>query len=130
MPIPAFPTRPEPNDPTPPPTWTARVHLGDGDNPVVVHCSELHYGGLFMCCAEPLPPLATRLEFTLQMGGEEVECVGEVARHVDPLQARSRRQPTGVGLRFLHPSARLRELLTRLSPSRPAPAPELLSRCS
>ncbi|WP_395843954.1 serine/threonine-protein kinase [Cystobacter fuscus] len=130
LPIPTFPSRPEPNDPTPPPTWTARVHLGSGVNQVVVHCSELHHDGLFMCCAEPLPALATRLEFTLQMGGEEVECVGEVVRQVDPLQARSRRQPPGVGLRFLHPSPRLRELLTRLGPPRLASPQELRSRCS
>ncbi|MET0400758.1 MAG: serine/threonine-protein kinase [Cystobacter sp.] len=129
IPVPAFACRTEPNDPTPPPTWTARVHLG-GTHQVVVHCRDLHRGGLFMCCADPLPSLDMRLDFTLQMGGEEVECVGEVVRHVDTFQARSRRQPTGVGLRFLQPSTRLRELLTRISPARPLAPREWLSRCS
>ncbi len=124
-PIPAAPPRPEPNDPTPLPTWTARVRRGGGSGSVVVvHCSELSRGGLFMCCAEPFPPLFTRLEFTLQLGGEEVECVAEVVRHVDPAQARAWRMTPGVGLQFIHPSARLRDLLLRLRPvRRPSAAP-------
>jgi serine/threonine-protein kinase len=125
MPIPAPPARPEPNDPTPPPTWMARVRRGNGAGSVVVHCSELSRGGLFMCCAEPLPPLFTRLEFSLLIGGEQVECVGEVVRHVDPAQARARRMSPGVGLQFINPSPRLRELLTRLQPPpRPSAAPQ------
>ncbi|WNG33120.1 serine/threonine protein kinase [Archangium violaceum] len=115
-PIPAIPSRPEPNDPTPPPTWTARVRNNTGS--VVVHCSEISRGGVFMCCAEPFPELFTRLEFTLQIGGEEVECVGEVVRHVDSALARSWRMSPGVGLQFINPSARLRELLIRLRPPR------------
>ncbi|WP_375770273.1 serine/threonine protein kinase [Archangium gephyra] len=118
-PIPALPALPEPNDPTPPPTWTARVRRGKEGGSVVVHCSELSRGGLFMCCAEPFPQIFTRLEFTLLIGGEEVECVGEVVRHVDSAQARAWRMSPGVGLQFINPSARLRELLMRLHPPRP-----------
>ncbi|WP_239014932.1 serine/threonine-protein kinase [Archangium violaceum] len=122
-PIPALPARPEPNDPTPPPTWAARVRHDTGS--VVVHCSEISRGGVFMCCAEPFPELFTRLEFTLQIGGEEVECVGEVVRHVDSSQARTWRMSPGVGLQFINPSARLRELLMRLRPPRrPSAAPQ------
>ncbi|WP_257457523.1 serine/threonine-protein kinase [Archangium lipolyticum] len=124
-PIPAAPPRPEPNDPTPLPTWTARVRRGGGSpGSVVVHCSELSRGGLFMCCAEPFPPLFTRLEFTLQLGGEEVECVGEVVRHVDSALARNWHMSPGVGLQFINPSARLRDMLMRLrSTRRPSAAP-------
>ncbi|WP_233261833.1 serine/threonine-protein kinase [Vitiosangium sp. GDMCC 1.1324] len=118
MPIPATPTLPEPNDPTPAPTWTARVRRGNGTSPVVVHCNELSRGGVFMCCAEPFPPLFTRLEFTLLIGGEEVECVGEVVRHVDSTLARTWRMSPGVGIQFTNPSPRLRELLLRLRPLR------------
>jgi serine/threonine-protein kinase len=100
------------------------VRRGGGSGSVVVHCSELNRGGLFMCCAEPFPPLFTRLEFTLQLGGEEVECVAEVVRHVEPAQARAWRMTPGVGLQFLHPSPRLRDLLMRLRPARrPSAAP-------
>ncbi|ATB30624.1 serine/threonine-protein kinase [Melittangium boletus] len=120
--IPAQPLLPEPNDPTPPPAWVARVRYDAGEEPVVVHCSGLNPGGLLMSCAEPLPPLATRLDFTLQMGGEAVDCVGEVVLHVEPAQARAQSLPTGVVLRFLQPSPRLRELLHRLDPSRGAAA--------
>ncbi|MCY1073781.1 serine/threonine-protein kinase [Archangium lansingense] len=116
-PIPAIPTPPDPNDPTPPPTWTARVRRSQDSGSVVVHCSELSRGGLFMCCAEPFPQIFTRLEFTLLIGGEEVECVGEVVRHVDSAQARAWRMSPGVGLQFVNPSPRLRELLMRLHPS-------------
>ncbi|HEX5750836.1 MAG TPA: serine/threonine-protein kinase [Archangium sp.] len=123
-PIPRLPTLPDPNDPTPPPTWTARVRRARDAGSVVVHCSELSRGGLFMCCAEPFPHIFTRLEFTLLIGGEEVECVGEVVRHVDSAQARAWRMSPGVGLQFINPSPRLRELLTRLHPPhRPSVAP-------
>ena len=117
LPIPAPPTRTEPDDPTPPPAWTARVRRATGSH-LVVHCSELNRDGLFMGCAEPLPPLATRLEFSLRIGGEEVECVAEVLRQVESAQARVRRTTPGVVLRFVGPSERLRELLSRLRPSR------------
>ncbi|MFL5356614.1 serine/threonine-protein kinase [Archangium sp.] len=123
-PIPTLPPLPEPNDPTPPPTWTARVRLGEGAGSVLVHCNELSRGGVFMCCAQPFPPLFTRLSFTLQIGGEELECVGEVVRHVDLAQARAWRMSPGVGLQFLNPSPRLRDFLTRLRPPRqPSAAP-------
>lgn len=122
-PIPALPLLPEPNDPTPPPTWAARVRHDTGS--VVVHCSEISRGGVFMCCAEPFPELFTRLEFTLQIGGEEVECVGEVVRHVDSAQARTWRMSPGVGIQFINPSTRLRELLMRVRPPRrPSAAPQ------
>ena len=121
-PIPALPVRLDPNDPTPPPTWTARVRRGNDSGSVVVHCNELSRGGLFMCCAEPFPQIFTRLEFSLLIGGEEVECVGEVVRHVDSAQARAWRMSPGVGLQFINPSARLRELLMRLHPVRRASA--------
>jgi serine/threonine-protein kinase len=117
-PIPTLPTLPEPNDPTPLPTWTARVRRDKGGGSVVVHCTELSRGGLFMCCAEPFPAVFTRLEFTLLLGGEELECVAEVVRHVDSAQARLWRMSPGVGLQFLNPSARLREQLARLLPPR------------
>ncbi len=118
IPVPTIPSRPEPDDPTPLPTWTARVHRRSGQNSVVVHCTELSRGGLFMCCAEPFPKLFTRLEFTLLLGGQEVECVGEVVRHVDSTQARAWRMSPGVGLQFINPSPALREHLMRLSPVR------------
>lgn len=118
-PIPTLPARLDPDAPTPPPTWTARVRCGKDSIPVMVHCSELSRGGLFMCCAQPFPQLFTRLDFTLLMGGEEVECLGEVVRHVDSAQAQAWRMSPGVGLQFINPSPRLRELLTRLHPPRP-----------
>ena len=117
LPIPTPLACTEPDDPTPLPAWTARVRRGSGP-PLVVHCRELNRAGLFMCCAEPLPPLATRINFTLQMGGEEVECIGEVVRHLEGTQARERRGASGVGVHFVSPSPRLRELLARLRPSR------------
>ncbi len=116
IPVPTVPARPEPDDPTPLPTWMARVRRRSSQGTVVVHCTELSGGGLFMCCAEPFPQLFTRLEFTLLLGGEEVECVGEVVRHVDSAQARAWRMSPGVGLQFINPSPMLREHLLRLSP--------------
>ena len=127
-PIPTLPTLPEPNDPTPLPTWTARVRSDKGTGSVVVHCSELSRGGLFMCCAEPFPQLFTRLEFTLLLGGEELECVAEVVRHVDSAQARAWRMSPGVGVQFVNPSPKLREQLARLLPPRGASgAPQSMS---
>jgi serine/threonine-protein kinase len=103
----------------PPVGWVARVHSRKGVGEVEVQCTELSRGGLFMCCADPFPRLFTRLEFTLVLEGEPVECVGEVVRHVDPSQALTWGMPQGIGLQFINPSPRLRAYLHRLSPNRP-----------
>ncbi|WP_163997771.1 protein kinase domain-containing protein [Pyxidicoccus caerfyrddinensis] len=114
----------EPSDVTPPLTWLARVRRRSGTDAVEVRCTELNKGGLFLCCAEPFPRLFHRLEFTLLLAGEEVECAGEVVRHVDSAQARAWGMSPGVGVQFLNPSARLRELIHRVQPHRPGtPAP-------
>jgi serine/threonine-protein kinase len=103
----------------PPRGWVARVQRRNGAGEVEVQCTELSRGGLFMCCAHPFPRLFTRLEFTLTLEGEPVECVGEVVRHVDPEQARTWGMPQGIGLQFINPSPRLRAYLHRLGPNRP-----------
>jgi serine/threonine-protein kinase len=108
---------------TPPLTWMARVRRRVGNGELEVRCTELSKGGVFMCCAEPFPRLFTRLEFTLQLDGETVECVGEVVRHVDSAQARAWGMPQGVGVQFINPSARLRELIHRVQPRRPGTPP-------
>ncbi|MDY7225935.1 protein kinase domain-containing protein [Hyalangium rubrum] len=103
-------------------SWVARVHRRSGTGEVEVQCIELSRGGLFMCCAEPFPRLFSRLEFTLLLEGETVECVGEVVRHVESAQASTWGMPPGVGLQFINPSPRLREYLLRLRPNRPSTA--------
>jgi serine/threonine-protein kinase len=108
---------------TPPLTWLARVRRRGGSGDLEVRCTELSKGGLFMCCAEPFPRLFTKLEFTLQLAGEEVECAGEVVRHVDSAQARAWSMPQGVGVQFINPSARLRDLIHRVQPHRPGTPP-------
>jgi serine/threonine protein kinase len=110
-------------EPLVPRTWVAHVHRRNGAGDVEVQCTELSRGGLFMCCAEPFPRLFTRLEFTLLLAGEEVECAGEVVRHVDSVQARAWGMPQGVGVQFINPSARLRELIHRVQPHRPGTPP-------
>ncbi|WP_164017788.1 protein kinase domain-containing protein [Pyxidicoccus trucidator] len=113
-----------PTNLTPPLTWLAKVRRRTGSGEVEVRCTELSKGGLFMCCAEPFPRLFTRLEFTLLLAGEVVPCSGEVVRHVDSAQARAWGMSPGVGVQFLNPSARLRELIHRVQPHRPGtPAP-------
>ncbi|MFP2930633.1 PilZ domain-containing protein, partial [Pyxidicoccus sp. 3LG] len=108
---------------TPPLTWLARVRRRAGAGDVEVRCTELSKGGLFMCCAEPFPRLFTRLEFSLLLAGEEVECAGEVVRHVDSAQAHAWGMSPGVGVQFINPTARLRELIHRVQPHRPATPP-------
>jgi serine/threonine protein kinase len=110
-------------DPSMPRSWTARVHRRNGGAEVEVQCTELSRGGLFMCCAEPFPRLFTRLEFTLLLDGEAVECLGEVVRHVDSAQARTWGMSPGVALQFINPSPRLRDYLRRLQPSREGRSP-------
>ncbi|MCP3136238.1 protein kinase domain-containing protein [Pyxidicoccus xibeiensis] len=114
----------EPSSVTPPLTWVAVVRRRSGADTVEVRCTELSKGGLFMCCAEPFPRLFTRLEFSLLLAGEEIACAGEVVRHVDSAQARAWSMSPGVGVQFINPTARLRELIHRVQPSRVAtPAP-------
>ncbi len=113
-----------PTSVTPPLTWVAKVRRRAGSGDVEVRCTELSKGGLFMCCAEPFPRLFNRLEFTLLLAGEEVQCAGEVVRHVDSAQARAWGMSPGVGVQFINPSAQLRELIHRVQPHRPGtPAP-------
>lgn len=100
----------------PPSTWVARVRRRNSQDMVEVRCTSLSRGGLFMCCTQPFPRLFTRLEFLLLLEGEAVECVGEVVRHVDEAQAQSWDMHPGVGLQFVEPSPRLRELLQKLLP--------------
>jgi eukaryotic-like serine/threonine-protein kinase len=109
-----------PSEPRPSPGWVARVHRRNREGAVEVRCTDLSRGGIFMCCAEPFPRLFTRLEFSLLLGDEEVECVGEVVRHVDAAHARAWEMHRGVGLQFINPSPRLRELLQQMVPPRPA----------
>jgi serine/threonine-protein kinase len=99
-------------------TWRVRVHRLDGGGDVEVRGTELGRGGIFLCCAEPLPRLLTILTFSLWLDGQEVECAGEVVRHVDSAQARAWGMGPGVGLQFVNPSPRLRELLQHPRPSR------------
>jgi serine/threonine-protein kinase len=126
VPVPTLvlrPARPQPLAPKSftPPTWVAHVRRSNGAGTVEVQCTALSRGGLFMCCAEPFPRLFTRLEFSLLLEGQSVECVGEVVRHVDPAQARSWDMRPGIGLQFVAPSPKLRELLQRLFPLRSTP---------
>jgi len=119
----------EPNALTPPLTWVARVRRRSGAGDVEVLCTELSRGGLFMCCADPFPRLFNRLEFTLLLAGELVECAGEVVRHVDAAQARTWGMPsTGVGVQFVNPSARLCDLIRRVQPRRLATPATTLPR--
>ncbi|XXF77557.1 serine/threonine-protein kinase [Myxococcaceae bacterium GXIMD 01537] len=128
LPMELTPAVPELAGATPPPSWLARVHRRSGAGEVEVRCTELTRGGLFMCCAEPFPRLFSQLGFSLLLGGEEVECTGEVVRHVDTAQAAAWSMSPGVGLQFINPSARLRELLQQLQPSRPTPPARATSR--
>jgi serine/threonine-protein kinase len=97
--------------------WRVRVHRLDGEGEVEIQGMALSRGGLFLCCAEPLPELRSLLTFTLCLDGQEVECVGEVVRQVDSAQARAWGMSSGVGLQFVNPSPRLRELLQHPRPS-------------
>jgi serine/threonine-protein kinase len=110
---------------TPPPSWTAKVQRGAGASAVEVRCTQLSRGGLFMCCAEPFPQLFSRVAFTLQLGGEEHSCVGEVVQHVGTDLARAWGTSSGVGVQFINPPPRLRELVQRLQPVRPSPPQSL-----
>ncbi|MFL5345934.1 MAG: protein kinase domain-containing protein [Hyalangium sp.] len=117
------PRRAPPMVPAPAPTtgWVARVRRRNGADTVEVQCTDLSRGGLFMCCEEPFPRLFTRLEFSLLLEGQSVECVGEVVRHVDPAQARVWDMRPGVGVQFVNPSPLLRALLQKATGLHPQP---------
>lgn len=90
--------------------WDVWIRNPEG---VDVHGLELGKGGLFLSCAEPFPPLFTRLELTLRLAGEEFPCEGEVVRHVDSAHAHTWGVSAGIGVQLLPPSPRLREFLSR-----------------
>ncbi|MFY2556017.1 hypothetical protein ACN469_00080 [Corallococcus terminator] len=107
-------------------SWDVRIRHPEG---VDVHGLELGKGGLFLSCAEPFPPLFTRLELTLRLAGEEFACHGEVVRHVDNAHARTWGVSAGIGVQLLPPSPQLRDFLSRARTSRheEGPTPEPLT---
>lgn|GEM_PF-5240442 len=110
----------------PPWSWDVWIRTPEG---VDVHGLELGKGGLFLSCAEPFPPLFTRLELTLRLAGEEFACEGEVVRHVDFAHARTWGVSAGIGVQLLPPSPQLRDFLSRARGSRheDSPVSELLT---
>lgn len=97
------------------PTWGVHVHHPQG---VEAHGVEIGKGGLFLSCSEPFPALFTRLELTLWLAGEALDCEGEVVRHVDPAHARAWGMSPGIGVQLLPTSPRLKELLSRARATR------------
>jgi tetratricopeptide (TPR) repeat protein len=77
-----------------------------------VDLRDLSRAGVFACLPEPLPPLFTRVQLSLD-NPPGVLTAAEVVRQVPELQARSWGFPPGVALQFLEPPERFREAVSR-----------------
>jgi serine/threonine protein kinase len=91
--------------------------------PRPVDLRDLSRAGVFACLPEPLPPLFTRAQLSLDHP-PGVLTAAEVVRQVPELQARSWGFPPGVALQFLEPPERFREAVSRRMRGLPTITPQ------
>ncbi len=112
--------------PTPAPGLVFEASLKDAAGLCLgtYRCRDLSHGGLFVCAAEPFPPLNTRLVVHLPFGGG-MELAGELVRHVRAEQAASWGMPPGYAVQFLSVTAGQREAIdaAKRGASTPTPRP-------
>ena len=80
--------------------------------PRVVDLRDLSRAGVFACVPEPLPPLFTRVQLSLENPAGSMT-KAEVVRQVPEVQARGWGFPPGVALQFLEPPEQFREAVSR-----------------
>ena len=80
--------------------------------PRVVDLRDLSRAGVFACVPEPLPPLFTRVQLSLENPAGAMT-KAEVVRQVPEVQARGWGFPPGVALQFLEPPEQFREAVSR-----------------
>jgi serine/threonine-protein kinase len=80
--------------------------------PRVLDLRDLSRAGVFACLPEPLPPLFTRVQLSLENPAGAMT-KAEVVRQVPEVQAKGWGFPPGVALQFLEPPEQFREAVSR-----------------
>jgi serine/threonine-protein kinase len=122
---PAQPSEP-PRTPTPQPSHPchlasvpASVSWQGGGAARQLTTADLSRGGVFLCAEPPLPPLLTRVRIALQHPEGEIDCQGDVIRHVLPEQARAWSMEVGFAVQFVDLGEKARHDIERLLQGRP-----------
>ncbi len=100
-------------------TFEARVATLDGQSLGAIKCQDISKGGCFLCTEGPVPALFVRVKVTFPVAGD-LECVGEVVRHVTREQASAWGMLPGFGVQFATLSAAQKEALGRVVQGLPA----------
>jgi len=100
-------------------TFDARVTTLDGKQLGALKCQDISKGGCFLCTDGATPALFTRVKVTFPVAGD-LECVGEVVRHVTKDQAAAWGMSPGFGVQFATLTTAQKEALGRVVQGLPA----------
>ncbi len=119
---------PEPVHPRHVASFDAQVLAADGRAIGQLKCQDISKGGCFLCTEGALPPIFSRVRVQFPIAGD-LECVGEVVRHVTPQQALAWNMSPGFGVQFSALTGEQKDALSRVTQGLPAaqkaaPAPK------
>ncbi|MDC0710926.1 protein kinase [Stigmatella sp. ncwal1] len=117
--------RPEPPAPRPP--LTVQVRVKGASSPRVLRGERAGRLGLFLHAEGALPPLLEDVALRLQGAGGELDCMGQVVRHVCAEQAQAWRMSPGFGIQLRDTSAGFLQTFERLLSGEPLKGPVPLS---
>ncbi len=100
-------------------TFDAKVTTLDGKSLGTLKCQDISKGGCFLCTAGVAPALFVRLKVIFPVAGN-LECIGEVIRHVTKDQADAWGMLPGFGVQFATLTAMQKEALGRVVQGLPA----------
>ncbi|WNG52253.1 protein kinase [Archangium minus] len=108
-----------------PPTvgFTARVPVHGSLGVREYPCERVGRTGLFLRTGEEPPPLRSDVSLLLRLPGGELQCLGQVVRHVTAEQARAWNMAPGFGVELSDTSASFQQLFARLLSGEPTPEP-------
>ncbi|MFT3842670.1 MAG: protein kinase [Myxococcaceae bacterium] len=103
-------------------SFDAKVTSLDGKLIGLLKCQDISKGGCFLCTDGALPQIFSRVRVSFPVAGD-LECLGEVVRHVTPPQAIAWNMSPGFGVQFTNLSNEQKEALNRVTQGLPAAKP-------
>ncbi len=100
-------------------SFDAKVLGPDGRPLGQLKCQDISKGGCFLCTDGALPPVFSKVRVIFPIAGD-LECMGEVVRHVTPQQALAWNMSPGFGVQFLGLSSEQKDALNRVTQGLPA----------
>ena len=100
-------------------TFDARVTTLDGTSLGALKCQDISKGGCFLCTDGKVPALFVRVKVAFPVAGD-LECAGEVVRHVTKDQAAAWGMSPGFGVQFATLTTEQKDALGRVVQGLPA----------